>query len=110
MDTVLDLGCAGGRNTVLLAERGFDVWAVDASDAVAHGAEQALNVLRARDVTRHPQGLGERPLTRVGQLVLLPGEQDHPPPPSGHCLGRSEPNSGTSPGDNNYFFREILHR
>lgn len=28
---VLDLGCAGGRNTVLIAERGFDVWAVDAS-------------------------------------------------------------------------------
>jgi SAM-dependent methyltransferase len=31
---VLDLGCAGGRNTVLLAERGFDVWAVDASAAM----------------------------------------------------------------------------
>lgn len=31
---VLDLGCAGGRNTVLLAERGFDVWAVDASRAM----------------------------------------------------------------------------
>jgi SAM-dependent methyltransferase len=31
---VLDLGCAGGRNTVLLAERGFDVWAVDASQAM----------------------------------------------------------------------------
>ena len=31
---VLDLGCAGGRNTVLLAERGFDVWAVDASTAM----------------------------------------------------------------------------
>lgn len=28
---VLDLGCAGGRNTVLLATRGFDVRAVDAS-------------------------------------------------------------------------------
>lgn len=28
---VLDLGCAGGRNTVFLAERGFDVFAVDAS-------------------------------------------------------------------------------
>lgn len=31
---VLDLGCAGGRNTVLLAEHGFDVWAVDASAAM----------------------------------------------------------------------------
>jgi SAM-dependent methyltransferase len=28
---VLDLGCAGGRNTVLLAARGFDVHAMDAS-------------------------------------------------------------------------------
>ena len=28
---VLDLGCAGGRNTAWLAEHGFDVWARDAS-------------------------------------------------------------------------------
>lgn len=31
---VLDLGCAGGRNTALLAERGFDVHAIDASNAM----------------------------------------------------------------------------
>lgn len=31
---VLDLGCAGGRNTVALAERGFDVYAVDAAPAM----------------------------------------------------------------------------
>ncbi len=31
---VLDLGCAGGRNTVVLAERGFDFWAVDSSKAM----------------------------------------------------------------------------
>lgn len=31
---VLDLGCAGGRNTVLLVERGFDVYAMDASAAM----------------------------------------------------------------------------
>lgn len=31
---VLDLGCAGGRNTVVLAERGFDVHAVDRSRAM----------------------------------------------------------------------------
>jgi SAM-dependent methyltransferase len=31
---VLDLGCAGGRNAVFLAERGFDVVAVDASEAM----------------------------------------------------------------------------
>ncbi len=28
---VLDLGCAGGRNTVVLAERGFDTYAIDYS-------------------------------------------------------------------------------
>lgn len=28
---VLDLGCAGGRNTEFLARQGFDVWAMDAS-------------------------------------------------------------------------------
>lgn len=31
---VLDVGCAGGRNTLLLAERGFDVVALDASAAM----------------------------------------------------------------------------
>lgn len=31
---VLDLGCAGGRNAVLLAERGYDFFALDASDAM----------------------------------------------------------------------------
>ena len=31
---VLDLGCAGGRNAVVLAERGFDFYAVDGSAAM----------------------------------------------------------------------------
>jgi SAM-dependent methyltransferase len=31
---VLDIGCAGGRNTVVLAERGFDVHALDTSEAM----------------------------------------------------------------------------
>ncbi|HET9984544.1 MAG TPA: class I SAM-dependent methyltransferase [Longimicrobiales bacterium] len=31
---VLDIGCAGGRNTVLLAQQGFDVHAIDASAAM----------------------------------------------------------------------------
>jgi SAM-dependent methyltransferase len=45
---VLDLGCAGGRNTVLLAERGFDVWAVDASRAmVERTRERVAHVLGA---------------------------------------------------------------
>ena len=32
---VLDLGCAAGRNTVFLAEKGFDIEALDASSAMA---------------------------------------------------------------------------
>jgi len=39
---VLDLGCAGGRNTVLLAERRFDVWAVDASRAMIERTRSAI--------------------------------------------------------------------
>lgn len=39
---VLDLGCAGGRNTVLLAERGFDVWALDAAAAMVARTRQRL--------------------------------------------------------------------
>ncbi len=31
---VLDLGCAGGRNAVPLAERGFDVYAIDSARAM----------------------------------------------------------------------------
>ena len=39
---VLDLGCAGGRNTVFLAERGFDVHAVDASEAMVEETRRRL--------------------------------------------------------------------
>jgi SAM-dependent methyltransferase len=39
---VLDLGCAGGRNTVLLAERGFDVRAVDASRAMVERTRERV--------------------------------------------------------------------
>lgn len=31
---VLDIGCAAGRNTLILAERGFDVFAIDSSAAM----------------------------------------------------------------------------
>lgn len=34
VERVLDVGCAGGRNTVLAAERGLDVHAFDAADAM----------------------------------------------------------------------------
>ena len=39
---VLDLGCAGGRNTVFLAARGFDVFAVDASEAMVAETRRRL--------------------------------------------------------------------
>lgn len=39
---VLDLGCAGGRNTELLARRGFDVWALDASEAMVAETRRRL--------------------------------------------------------------------
>jgi SAM-dependent methyltransferase len=38
----LDLGCAGGRNTVLLAERGVAVWAIDSSRAMIEMTRQRL--------------------------------------------------------------------
>lgn len=47
---VLDLGCAGGRNAELLAQRGFDVHAVDASEAmVARTRERLEEVLGPAD-------------------------------------------------------------
>lgn len=43
---VLDIGCAGGRNTVLLAEAGFDVHALDSSTAmVAETRRRVAGVL-----------------------------------------------------------------
>ncbi len=50
---VLDLGCAGGRNAVLLAEKGFDVEAVDASPAmVAKTRERVAAILGAAEAKR----------------------------------------------------------
>ncbi|MDX1676175.1 MAG: class I SAM-dependent methyltransferase [Longimicrobiales bacterium] len=69
---VLDLGCAGGRNTVFLAERGFDVWALDAAGAMVERtrarvaerlgrAEAERRVVRGRmdDLSRWPDGAFE---------------------------------------------------
>jgi SAM-dependent methyltransferase len=39
---VLDLGCAGGRNAVFLAERGFAVFALDASPAMVAKTRERL--------------------------------------------------------------------
>lgn len=66
---VLDLGCAGGRNAVLLAERGFDVWALDASAAmVARTRERLAGILG-------PIEAGER--VRVGRMDDLASFGDH---------------------------------
>lgn len=45
---VLDLGCAGGRNTLLLAERGCDVVALDASAAMAARTRDRLAAILGR--------------------------------------------------------------
>jgi len=47
---VLDLGCAGGRNTVLLAERGFDIHSLDASEAMVERTRaRVAEILGAED-------------------------------------------------------------
>lgn len=46
---VIDLGCAGGRNTELLAERGFDVYAIDSSAAMVERTRQRLVPLLGAD-------------------------------------------------------------
>lgn len=60
---VLDLGCAAGRNTVLLAKRGFDVEAVDGSEAmVAKTRERLVPILGAAEARRR---------VRVGRMSDL---------------------------------------
>src|SRR5215470_17863070 len=50
---VLDLGCAAGRNAVLLASRGFDVEAVDSSSAmVAKTRERLAAILGEAEAAR----------------------------------------------------------
>lgn len=39
---VLDIGCAGGRNTALLAELGFDVHAIDFAEAMVRTTRERL--------------------------------------------------------------------
>ncbi len=50
---ILDLGCAAGRNTVLLADKGFDIDALDASPAmVAKTRERLAPILGAAEAER----------------------------------------------------------
>lgn len=53
---VLDLGCAAGRNAVPLAERGFDVVAVDASSAMVERTRRRLEpILGPAEAVRRVQ-------------------------------------------------------
>ncbi len=65
---VLDLGCAGGRNTVVLAERGFDLEALDASTAmVAKTRERSASFVGASEASRR---------VRVGRMDDLSALSD----------------------------------
>jgi SAM-dependent methyltransferase len=46
---VLDLGCAGGRNAVILAERGFDFNAVDSSAAMVERTRDRVTAILGRE-------------------------------------------------------------
>lgn len=48
----LDLGCAGGRNTVFLARRGWDVRAIDASRAMVEETRRRLAEVLGPDEAR----------------------------------------------------------
>ena len=53
---VLDIGCAGGRNTELLAARGFDVFAIDMSGAMVQRTdERVASVLGEEEAARRVQ-------------------------------------------------------
>lgn len=45
---VLDLGCAAGRNTQLLASRGFDVMAIDSAEAMVERTRNRLEPILGR--------------------------------------------------------------
>jgi SAM-dependent methyltransferase len=65
---VLDVGCAAGRNTLMLAERGFDVFAIDSSEAmVARTRERVSRVLGSEESERR---------VRLGRMEDLAGFGD----------------------------------
>ncbi|MFW6010555.1 MAG: class I SAM-dependent methyltransferase [Gemmatimonadota bacterium] len=84
---ILDLGCAGGRNTDFLARRGFDVYAVDASTAMVSRtrrrmaevrdeaeAERRVRVGRMEDLAR----FGAAMFDLVVALGVYHNAADHP--------------------------------
>lgn len=74
---VLDLGCAGGRNTEFLARRGFDVHAVDASSAMVERTRRELaEILDEREAARRVregrmEDLGRFPADSFDLVVAL---------------------------------------
>ncbi len=74
---VLDLGCAGGRNTVPLAQKGFDFYAVDASQAMVEETRKRVgNIIgpvAARERVRvvHMDDLSALPHTSFDLVVAL---------------------------------------
>lgn len=70
--TVLDLGCGRGRNTFLLAERGFEVTAVDRSES-AIATLRAIQQAEGLALASHLYDINDARLA----LVLPGGEVDH---------------------------------
>lgn len=75
---VLDIGCAGGRNTVVLAERGFDVHAMDSSSAMVEKTrERVAAILGEREAERRVRVGHMEDLSDLGsesfQLVVALG-------------------------------------
>jgi len=74
---VLDVGCAAGRNTLMLAEHGFDVSAIDSSEAmVARTRERVARVLGPEESERrvrlgHMEDLSQFSDASVHVLVAL---------------------------------------
>ncbi len=65
---VLDLGCAAGRNTVILAERGADVHALDASAAMVARTRERLGPILGVEEARRRVAHGD-----MGDLGRWPG-------------------------------------
>jgi SAM-dependent methyltransferase len=55
---VLDLGCAGGRNTAVLAERGFDVRAIDSSSSMVAKTRERVAAMLGADVAERRVRVG----------------------------------------------------
>lgn len=63
----LDLGCAGGRNTELLARRGFDVRALDASAAMVEATRRRVAAILGPEEAERRVRRG-----RMGDLSAFP--------------------------------------